>query len=306
MGTKVLVTGGCGFIGSHIVDQLVSNGFEVAVADNLSSGKLDNIKGKNVAFFHCDVREENFLKAVSDFSPEFIIHQAAQVSVSYSMSHLKVDTDINIMGTVNVIESARQNNVKKIIFASSAAVYGEPEYLPIDPSHRTKPMSPYGLSKYTVEQYLKLAKDIYGIDYTILRYSNVYGPRQDAHGEGGVVAIFSDKIAAGEPPVIFGDGEQTRDFIFVKDVAAANAAALTNGSGMVLNVASSEKISVNELFTKMAAVSGKDLQAAYLDTREGDIRHSLLDNTLTKESLNWEPKYGLEAGLKETLDFYLK
>ena len=301
-----MVTGGCGFIGSHIVDKLLSEGYDVAVVDNLSTGNQENIKGKNVSFYQCDILSDDFFKVVADFHPDYIIHEAAQVSVSHSMSHLTYDTQVNILGSVNVIESAKQNNVKKIIFASSAAVYGEPEYLPIDLNHRTGPMSPYGLSKLTVEQYLKLAKDIYGIEYTILRYANVYGPRQDANGEGGVVAIFSDKIVANVVPTIFGDGEQTRDFIFVKDVAAANVKALENGNSMILNVSSGEKISVNELFAAMNKIGQKDIQAKYVEVREGDIRHSLLDNTLTKENLNWKPSYSLEEGLKETLEFYIK
>lgn len=304
---KVLVTGGAGFIGSHIVEKLLDKGYEVAVADNLSSGNIKNLeKIESIQFFNVDITNYEALKiVVHTFDPEYIIHQAAQVSVAASVKDVLNDETINIRGSLNVIEIAKNTNVKKIVFASTAAVYGEPEYLPIDALHRTKPMSPYGLSKYTVEKYLEMSKKLYQLDYTILRYSNVYGPRQDAKGEGGVVAIFSDKISNDEIPTIFGDGNQTRDFVFVEDVAQANVQALKYGSEKILNVSSSERTTINDLFTSMTKELNKSFVPLYKEERQGDIKDSSLSNKETRAILKWEPNFSLKKGLKKTLNYYV-
>lgn len=304
--SKVLVTGGAGFIGSHIVEVLLEKGYEVAVIDNLSTGKVENLNLTNLDFFHCDILDSSkFLTIMEEIKPDYIIHQAAQVSVAESVNNVLFDQEVNIKGSLNIIEAAKKYNVKKIVFASSAAVYGNPEFLPIDLTHPIHPTSPYGLSKFTVEEYLRISKELFGIDYTVLRYSNVYGPRQDSKGEGGVVAIFSDKISNGEQPTIFGDGNQTRDFIFVGDVARANVAALTSESG-TYHVSSGNYITINQLFDCMMETSSNKCAPIYKKERDGDIRNSVLDYTTTLEKLNWRPLVTLKEGLDRTLEFYKK
>lgn len=299
-----MVTGGCGFIGSHIVEKLLDNQYEVIVVDNLKTGKLENIDLTRVKFFRCDITSLDFNKVVSETIPDYIIHQAAQVSVPESINDIVYDTDVNIKGSINVINAAKDNGVKKIVFASSAAVYGEPQYLPIDIEHPINPLSPYGLAKYTVEKYLKIAKDCYGIDYSVLRYSNVYGPRQDAKGEGGVVAIFAERINQSKELVIYGDGKQTRDFIYVEDVANANVKALEKGSGHILNVSTSQRISVIDLFNLMKEYGGASIKPTHCEVRDGDIKHSVLCNKLTIDELDWKSSYSLNEGIKKTVEHY--
>jgi len=300
---KVLVTGGCGFIGSHIVDKLIGEKHDVYVVDNLVSGHKRNVD-PSVQIMDCDINSDLMEKVIQDFQPEAIIHQAAQVSVASSINDILYDENVNIRGSVNLINLAKKYGVKKMVFASSAAVYGNPVSLPVDLTHPTNPLSPYGVSKLSVEYYLKMASQTFGLDYTILRYANVYGPRQDAHGEGGVIAIFSDCLANGKAPTIFGDGEQTRDFVYVEDVAAANVSALSLGHNQTLNVSSGEEITVNKLFETMQEAAGTSLEVNYKEERSGDIRKSVLCNKVTKEQLNWNPKTSLLEGLQNTLNFY--
>lgn len=300
---KVLVTGGCGFIGSHIVDKLIHEKHDVYVVDNLVTGNIKNVNPK-VPIMDCDINSELMEKVIQDFQPEAIIHQAAQVSVAHSINDMLYDESVNIHGSLKIIDLAKKYNVKKIIFASSAAVYGNPVSLPVGLDHPTNPLSPYGVSKLSVEYYLKMANETFGINYTILRYANVYGPRQDANGEGGVIAIFSDALAKGNSPTIYGDGEQTRDFIYVEDVADANVKALTKGHNQILNVSSGEEITVNNLFEEMQKAAGTKLTVIYEEERSGDIRKSVLCNKVTKEQLDWNPSTSLFAGLQNTLNFY--
>ncbi|MTI80559.1 MAG: NAD-dependent epimerase/dehydratase family protein [Firmicutes bacterium] len=296
---RILVTGGAGFIGSHIVDMLVEQGYRVLVVDNLSTGKLDNLN-PGVEFINLDICSIELIKVVADFQPNAVIHQAAQVSVPVSIEQPADDARINVMGTVNILEACRLVEVKKIIYASSAAVYGEPEYLPVDEKHPIKPMCGYGLSKHTGERYLKLFHDLYGLKFSVLRYANVYGPRQDALGEGGVVSKFVERLQQGFPPVIYGNGQQTRDFVYVKDVASANIAALFSGDNQVLNVSTNEPTSVNKLVNLLKDIAGFSGEAEYMQPRAGDIVHSYLSNKKIKEQLNWRPRWTLELGLKET------
>ncbi|MRX73672.1 NAD-dependent epimerase/dehydratase family protein [Bacillus lacus] len=302
---KVLVTGGSGFIGSHIVDKLIQDHHEVLAVDDLSTGHKSNLNEK-ASFVHCCINSSEFQKAVESFKPEAIIHQAAQVSVQKSIHDPLKDEEINIRGSLNVIECAKKYGVKKIVFASTAAVYGNPVSLPIGLAHPIQPLSPYGLSKFTVEGYLKLTSELHGISYTILRYANVYGPRQDANGEGGVIAIFAEALSKGTAPKIFGDGEQTRDFVYVEDVAAANVKALEAGENTTLNISSNDKISINELFFLMNEISGSSFQPDYQAERSGDIRESVLSNEESKKVLNWEPVVSLPKGLQLTMDHYKK
>jgi UDP-glucose 4-epimerase len=293
---KVLVTGGAGFIGSHISELLLARGDQVAVVDNLRTGKLANLPS-GVTFYHEDITQPLLASIFRREKPQVVIHQAAQVSVPKSVADPKVDTKINIAGTINVLEAAKKCGVRKIVFASSAAVYGEPQYLPLDEEHPVSVQSPYGLAKHTVERYLALYRSLYGLEYTVLRYANVYGPRQDGQGEGGVVAIFAHCLSRGLVPTIFGSGEQTRDFVFVKDVAAANIAATTHADGQVLNISTNHAISVNQLYEKMARIWGVDTPANRGPDRAGDIEHSTLNNTKACRELAWAPKWSLDKGL---------
>ncbi|MCF2647151.1 MULTISPECIES: NAD-dependent epimerase/dehydratase family protein [Bacillaceae] len=299
--TKVLVTGGAGFIGSHIVEALLEEGYEVVVIDNFSSGKFDHIKDLPVKICPFDITDPRVIDVIVDLHPSFIIHQAAQVSVAESVHDILHDENVNVKGSLHVIQAAIRASVEKILFASSAAVYGNPMALPVTIDHPTLPESPYGLTKLTVEKYLKLAHKFYGLSYGILRYSNVFGPRQDGKGEGGVISIFADRILENETPIIYGSGEQTRDFIFVKDVAYANVLALKQQENVCLNISSNNRISINQLWEKMGKISGFSFNPIYKAERAGDILHSILCNEETMAQLEWMPRTNLENGLRETL-----
>ncbi|MFX4262612.1 SDR family oxidoreductase [Pelotomaculum propionicicum] len=302
---KVLVTGGAGFIGSHIVDLLVQSGCRVSVVDDLSTGRFENINPR-VNFYKIDIRDQYLEEALAREKPEAVIHLAAQADVQRSLKDPRADAEINILGAINLLNACVGCGVGKVVYASTAARYGNPSRLPLDESHPAQPQSPYGVSKYTVEHYLRVYRELYGIDYTALRYANVYGPRQDASGEGGVVAIFIDRLLKGESPHIFGDGEQTRDFIYVKDVAAANMASLRRGGGGAFNVSTGAGLTVNHLFRELKKITGTPLEPVYRPPRPGDITHSYLSNEITCASLGWRPRYSLGEGLRETVEFYKK
>lgn len=305
--SRVLVTGGAGFIGSHIVEELLKQGYEVAVVDNLSTGKKKNIDIKKIDFFYEDILNYDGLKGVFRcFSPEYVIHQAAQVSVSTSLKEMSRDASINIMGSLNIIQLSNEFKVKKIIMASTAAVYGNPEHIPIDLNHKLSPESPYGLSKATVEKYLSLNYTVNQLPYVILRYANVYGPRQDSNGEGGVVAIFSNQFSRKEQPTIFGSGNQTRDFIYVKDVACANIQAILYGENEIFNISTKTQVTINELFKMLRNIYGisSDFNPIFAPVRNGDIQKSTLCNKKTIQKLNWKPKVKLSEGLATTVAYY--
>lgn len=301
---KVLVTGGAGFIGSHIVDNLINSGFKVVIVDNLSTGNM-YINDK-ATFYNLDITDMNIEQVFTLENPDFLIHHAAQIDVQRSIIDPFYDAKVNILGTINLLKLAVKYNVKKFIYASSAAVYGNPDYLGVDEKHLVKPLSFYGISKHTPEHYLHAFSSLYGLNFTILRYSNVYGIRQDPKGEGGVISIFIDKLLNEESPCIFGDGEQTRDFIYVKDIASANLAALYKGDGEIINISINKQASINELLLLMNDICGNDIKPIYKEARKGDILHSYLENTKAIEILNWEPKYSITEGLKETIEYYRK
>lgn len=302
---RVIVTGGCGFIGSHIVDYLINDGNQVFVVDNLSTGNIRYLNDR-AAFYNVDITDKKISRVFDEVKPEVVYHSAAQIDVQRSIKEPYFDAETNIIGTVNILECCRNYGVRKIIYASSAAVYGNPVYLPLDEEHPILPISFYGVSKHAPEHYIKVYSSLYGFRYTILRYSNVYGLRQDPKGEGGVISIFIDKIKNGEAPVIFGDGEQTRDFVYVKDIAQANIKALESGDGQVLNISTNKEVSVNRLYEIIKGFSGTILAAIHRDERKGDIRRSYLENKKALKYLGWMPKYSIEQGLKETMDYYLR
>lgn len=265
---RVLVTGGAGFIGSHIVELLLQHGHEVAVVDNLSTGVESNLLS-GVRLYRVDITSCEIGEVFAEERPEVVVHQAAQIDVRRSVEDPIFDANVNILGSINLLEHARRAGVRKVVYASSAAVYGNPLTVPVEEDHPILATSPYGASKYTVEKYLHLYRELYGLDYTVLRYANVYGPRQDPLGEGGVVAIFTHRLAQGLPVTVFGDGEQTRDYVYVGDVALANLMALTAGGGQVINVSCGQEVSVNELLRVMQEVTGLEAEVIRAPERPG-------------------------------------
>nr|WP_255574439.1 NAD-dependent epimerase/dehydratase family protein [Halobacillus sp. Nhm2S1] len=296
-----MVTGGAGFIGSHIVDELLLQNFDVVVLDNLSTGSKENIPDR-VTHYNMDIKDHLDLVFAQE-RPDIVIHQAAQVSVSFSMEYPGFDAEENIIGTVNLLEACVKYGVKKFVFASSAAVYGAPEYLPIGEEHSIHPLSYYGLSKSHAEHYIQMFSNTFGLNYTILRYSNVYGMRQNTKGEAGVVALFIDRALRGEALSVFGDGRQTRDFVFVKDVAKANVAACHDGDRKTLNISQGSKTSIVELIEELYLNIGESMMPSFQDERPGDIRHSLLSNREAEQCLHWNPSYTLSEGLQLTIDY---
>ncbi|OXM88406.1 NAD-dependent epimerase/dehydratase family protein [Paenibacillus rigui] len=300
---NVLVTGGAGFIASHIVDRLVELGHQVSIIDNFSNGDPKHIN-KQASLYNISILDEEIDDIFEKIKPEVVIHHAAQIDVQTSIRQPDLDAGINILGTIKLLKQCKFKGVRKIIYASSAAVYGTPEYLPVDEKHQVKPLSYYGVSKHTPEHYIEVFSLLYGMDYTILRYANVYGIRQDPKGEGGVISTFMDSFLVGRSPVVFGDGEQTRDFIYVKDVVEANIAALEKGSRGIFNISCNIQTTINELLQKFSMLSGKSFKPIYHSPRMGDIVHSYLDNSLAMKELGWKPIYSLEDGLKETFEYY--
>lgn len=301
---KVLVTGGAGFIGSHIVDKLITKGFDVVIVDNLSSGKKENVN-LQAKLYQVDITSSSDLEEVFALEkPNYVIHHGAQIDIQKSIVDPVYDANINVLGTINILEKCREHSVDKLVYASSAAVYGNPKDLPVNELHEINPLSFYGVSKFTPELYIKIFSSMYGIKYSILRYANVYGIRQDPKGEGGVVSIFVDKILKNDPPVVFGDGEQTRDFIYVSDVAEANLAALFHGDNETFNISCNQRTSINQLISLMNSLTGQSLSPIYKESRNGDIKHSCLDNKKAVNNLAWAPKYSLEEGLRKTINYY--
>lgn len=302
---NVLVTGGAGFIGSHITDKLVEKGFSVFVVDDLSTGRRENINEK-AGFHEISICDPGLSKVVEDFRPSVIVHQAAQINVRKSIEDPVFDAKVNISGSVNLLEACRRLDVEKIVYASSGgAIYGEPEYLPADEKHPINPLCPYGASKYAVESYLHTYHALYGLDYISLRYSNVYGPRQDPHGEAGVVAIFTEKYLKNQAPTIFGDGEQTRDFVYVGDVAKANVLAVSsNIKAGAFNIGVGVETSVNEIAGKLKKITCSKASPVHGEEVKGEVQRICLDIKLAREKLSWKPSVELEEGLSETVDYF--
>jgi UDP-glucose 4-epimerase len=307
----VLVTGGAGFIGAGLVERLLAEGEEVDVIDDLSTGSLANLGPARAAaagrlkFHRLDVRHPGLADLVATRRPEIIFHLAAQADVRVSVENPALDADINILGSLHLLQAALAAGTNKVVFAGSGGtLYGIPETLPVAESHSRRPVSPYGVAKKAVGDYLHYYKEIHGLDYTVLALANVYGPRQDPHGEAGVVAIFAGKLLAGETPTIFGDGNQTRDFVFVDDVVDAFARARTGGSGLLANVGTGTETSVNELFATMARLIGSEEPAVYAPARPGELARSALDASFLAAELGWKPLHTLEDGLDRTLTWF--
>ena len=301
---RVLVTGGAGFIGSHVADRLLERGHEVAVVDDLSSGKHENVPNR-ARFYEMDIRA-GCAAVFEDFRPDALCHLAAQMDVRRSVREPDFDAGVNVIGTVRLLENCVRKGVGKVVFASTGgAVYGEQETFPAPEDHRQYPVSPYGVSKLACERYLQYYSVQHGLSYVALRYANVYGPRQDPHGEAGVVAIFCANLAQGRTSRINGSGEQTRDYVYVEDVARANVLAVEGAppSG-AYNIGTGEETSVNELYETLVEISGKDLPPEHGPAKPGEQLRSSVDASLAGRVLEWKPEVGLREGLGETLRFF--
>lgn len=296
---KILVTGGAGFIGSHIVERLLEEKVEVIVLDNFSGGSIDNLPS-GFPYIEMDIRDPEIIPWMQEQHFDYVVHQAAQISVPKSIESPLEDGSINIAGLLNLLEGARLSNVKRFIFASSAAVYGNvhPQDLPIREVLPKEPLSFYGLTKWTGEQYLNLYWQTFGLEYVALRYANVFGERQGAGGEGGVIDIFCKAALKGEPLTLFGDGTQTRDFIYVKDVAqAVFQAILTSFPNRAYNISTQTETTLNELIEKLEEIEEKSIPVCHLEERAGDIRRSVLSIRDTCDLLEWSPQTSLKEGL---------
>lgn len=300
---KILVTGGAGFIGSNLVDKLVSLEYDVVVIDDLSTGRVENLNRK-AKLYKMDICGKNILEVFKNEKFDIVYHMAAQIDIQKSIKDPIKDAMINIIGTINILEACRKSNVKKIIYSSTAAAYGNPDYLGIDEEHHKEPISFYGSSKLSSEYYIPVYSRLYDLDYTILRYSNVYGIRQDKNGEGGVVSIFLDKIMNYEDVTIFGDGNATRDYIYVEDVVNANIKSIEYGNREVFNIGTGKYTSVIELFRIMKNIANKDIDIVFEDERLEDIKDSYFEINKSLGMLNWKPKFCLEYGLKKTIEYY--
>jgi len=300
---KVLVTGGAGFIGSHVVDAYVDAGFDVAVVDNLSSGRRDYLNPR-ARFYEMDIRDSDLSGVFEKERPEVVNHHAAQPSVTASVADPGHDADVNIMGTLNLLALGKEFGARKFIFASTGgAIYGNPEYIPADEEHPTRPLSPYGIGKMVGEYYVRFYGSM-GIAGAILRYANVYGPRQDPHGEAGVVAIFSNAMLAGNPPAIYGDGTQTRDFVYVEDVARANLLATRSEVSDTANIATGVETTVNDTFRHIAEFTEFRDEPDYAPARAGEVYRIALDITHAKTWLGWTPRTTLVQGLEQTVAWF--
>lgn len=296
---KYLITGGAGFIGSHLADKLIKEGHKVTVIDDLSAGKKKNLN-KRANFFNLDIRSPKVSDVFIQEKPEVVYHLAAQIDVGKSLKHPREDAEINILGSLNLLKNCQKFGIEKFIFISSAGIYGDIKELPIKENSSINPISPYSITKLTIEKYLDFYKT-QGLDSVILRFSNVYGPRQSSLAEGGVVSIFIDKILNKEKPIIFGDGEQTRDFLYVDD--AVEAAYKMLNASTSYNAGTNQEASINDLLAVIT--SEKNIKALYQPARKGEIARSRVDYSKIKEELGWQPKYSLEQGIKKTMDWFL-
>jgi UDP-glucose 4-epimerase len=303
---RILVTGGAGFIASHVTDRYIVDGHSVAVVDDLSTGKMQNLNPK-AEFFKTDIRDG---KSVADvfrkWQPEAVSHHAAHVNVRKAVDDPAYDATINVVGTLNLLQQAAACKCRKFVFISSGgAAYGEPERLPVDETHPVRPLSPYGASKYSGECYVQLFHRVHGLDYTILRYANIYGPRQDPHGEAGVVAIFSIAMLSGKGGTIFGDGTKTRDYVYVEDAVEANVKALTQpNSRGAFNIGTGVETSDRAVFDAIRDAVGAQVTPSFSAFRQGEVYRICLDASLAKRTLGWQPEVDFGEGIRRSVAFY--
>lgn len=304
---RALVTGGAGFIGSNLVDALVERGDEVTVVDDLSTGKRENLEGalaRGATLAEADIRDADALRTVfADARPEVVFHLAAQIDVRKSVADPAWDADINVGGTINVLAAAQEVGVPRVVNTSSGgAIYGEGQILPAPESHPVAPEAPYGLSKFCAEQYCEIYERMHGLATASLRYGNVYGPRQDPLGEAGVIAIFCGKLLDGEQPTVFGDGMQTRDYVYVGDVVSANLAAAGSQATGPFNIGTGVESTVIDIVESLRTLSDRPFEPEHQPERLGEVHHIALDTTRAREELGWEPRVGLDEGLRVTLE----
>ena len=301
---KILVTGGAGFIASQIADAYLREGHEVYVLDNLSTGFLKNVN-PNAHFIKSDISSPSLVELFEKVKFDVVNHHAAQIDVRKSVNDPIFDANTNILGTINLLQACIKTGVKKFMFASTGgAVYGEQEYFPADEKHPTNPVSPYGITKLSIEKYLYFYKNEYGLKHTILRYANVYGPRQNPFGEAGVVAIFANKLLRNENPTINGDGEQTRDYVFVEDIVKANVTTLRDENSDIFNVGTSIETSVNELFASINLIAGGKAEERHGPAPKGEQARSVITSDKLLKRFNWRPSIKIDEGLKKTFEFF--
>jgi len=302
---KILVTGGAGFIGSHIVDAYLADGHDVVVLDSLITGQKENLNPA-ATFLQMDIRDKDVARVFTEQQFDVVNHHAAQMDVRKSVRDPQYDAEVNILGSLNLLENALRTDVKQFVFASTGgAIYGEQDYVPADEAHPQRPLSPYGITKLSMEKYLYYYREVHGLQYFILRYANVYGPRQNPHGEAGVVAIFTQRLLNGEQPVINGDGTQTRDYVYVKDVVRANMAALGHPGSDVVNIGTGVETDVNTLFRELRTYTGKEeVPEQHGEAKPGEQQRSVILNRKAGELLDWQPRYTVSEGLQETVEFF--
>lgn len=303
---NILITGGAGFIASHIADAYIAEGHNVVIVDNLSGGVVENINPK-AKFYQLDIRSEKLEDVFQKGKIDIVNHLAAQMDVRRSVDDPKFDASVNVLGGLNLFECARKHRVKKIIFSSTGgAIYGEQDYFPADEEHPTRPLSPYGITKLCTEKYLFFYKAVYGIHHVILRYANIYGPRQNPHGEAGVIAIFCHKMLKGETPVINGDGKQTRDYTFVSDVVNANLLALKHEQSAIYNVGTSKENDVNKLFYELRKHLNPSCPEQHAPAKAGEQQRSVINYKKIEQELGWHPTIQLDEGLRLTAEYFKK
>ncbi|MGB3975423.1 MAG: NAD-dependent epimerase/dehydratase family protein [bacterium] len=303
---KILVTGGAGFIASHIVDAYLELGHKVAVVDNLSMGNRHHVNPQ--AEFHQISIQDSKLDAVFEsFNPDIINHHAAHINLRYSVENPTYDAENNILGTLNILQNAVKYGSKKIIFASTGgAIYGEPAGLPVPETEPAMPLSPYGAAKLSIEHYIRIWNLLHNLKYTIFRYPNVYGPRQNPKGEAGVIAIFTLQMLGDRRPTIFGDGSKTRDYLYISDLVKANITALEKGDGETLNLGWGREITDQEVFDTVAGAIGYSEKPVYSQTRPGEVERIALDAGRAAVVLNWRPEIGFEEGVRKSVNYYIE
>jgi UDP-glucose 4-epimerase len=302
---RILVTGAAGFIASHIADAYVEQGHDVSVLDDLSRGKRENVNPR-CRFYQCDIRDRELVNQIfSKEKPEVVNHHAAQMDVRRGVREPLFDAQVNVLGGINLIEAAVANGVKRFIYAGTAgAGYGEPKEMPVPESYPMNPITPYGISKHTVEHYLFTFHYLYGIDYVVVRYGNVYGPRQSSQGEAGVFAIFAEQMLAGIQPNIYGDGTKIRDYVYISDVVVASVAALSRGTGEIFNISSGVQTTDQEVFEMVRDFLGKSVLPKYVPVRPGEIARICLDISKAQRLLGWKPQISLAEGASRTVDYF--